>query len=196
MKEKGKVGKGVPKFCHCLEPSTLKMLSLAYILSLLHFSRTTALAQLQMTSMSMTSMSMTLHPRLPTPARIFTTSKTSMSMTLHPRLPTPARIFTTSNYKEAKDLSVRIASRRLTSSPKTVAVIGGGLSGLATAKYLIDAGHVPTVYEARKILGGKVAAWADADGDMVETGLHIFFGAYPNMMNLFSELGLLDRLQW
>merc|ERR1711985_96106 len=27
-------------------------------------------------------------------------------------------------------------------------------------------------------------------------GLHIFFGAYPNMMRLFQELGIQDRLQW
>ena len=36
----------------------------------------------------------------------------------------------------------------------------------------------------------------DSDGDWIETGLHIFFGAYPNMMNLFSELKIEDRLQW
>jgi hypothetical protein len=42
----------------------------------------------------------------------------------------------------------------------------------------------------------KVAAWKDADGDWIETGLHIFFGAYPNMMNVFRELGIEDRLQW
>jgi len=52
------------------------------------------------------------------------------------------------------------------------------------------------VYEARDVLGGKVSAWKDKDGDWVETGLHIFFGAYPNMMNLFKELDIEDRLQW
>ena len=31
-----------------------------------------------------------------------------------------------------------------------------------------------------------MAAWKDKDGDWYETGLHIFFGAYPNMMNLFK----------
>ena len=36
----------------------------------------------------------------------------------------------------------------------------------------------------------------DKDGDWIETGLHIFFGAYPNMMNLFKELDIEDRLQW
>jgi 15-cis-phytoene desaturase len=79
---------------------------------------------------------------------------------------------------------------------KKVAIIGGGLSGLACAKYLSDAGHEPIVYEARDVLGGKVSAWQDEDGDWIETGLHIFFGAYPNMMNLFDELGIHDRLQW
>ena len=40
-----------------------------------------------------------------------------------------------------------------------MAVIGGGLSGLACAKYLAEAGHKPKVYEARDVLGGKVSAW-------------------------------------
>lgn len=42
----------------------------------------------------------------------------------------------------------------------------------------------------------QVAAWKDEDGDWYETGLHIFFGAYPNLMNLFKELNIEDRLQW
>ena len=70
------------------------------------------------------------------------------------------------------------------------------MSGLACARYLVDAGHKPIVYEAREMLGGKVSAWQDKDGDWIETGLHIFFGAYPNMMNLFKELNIEDRLQW
>ena len=44
--------------------------------------------------------------------------------------------------------------------------------------------------------GVQVAAWKDEDGDWYETGLHIFFGAYPNMMNMFKELNIEDRLQW
>lgn len=77
-----------------------------------------------------------------------------------------------------------------------VAIAGAGLAGLSCAKYLIDAGHIPLVLERRDVLGGKVAAWKDADGDWYETGLHIFFGAYPNMLQLFKELGIEDRLQW
>ena len=59
-------------------------------------------------------------------------------------------------------------------------------------KYLAEAGHEPIVLEARDVLGGKVSAWKDKDGDWIETGLHIFFGAYPNMMNLFNELDIED----
>lgn len=77
-----------------------------------------------------------------------------------------------------------------------VAIAGAGLAGLSCAKYLTDAGHTPIVLERRDVLGGKVAAWKDTDGDWYETGLHIFFGAYPNMLQLFKELDIEDRLQW
>lgn len=77
-----------------------------------------------------------------------------------------------------------------------VAIAGAGLAGLACAKYLTDAGHTPIVLESRDVLGGLVAAWKDEDGDWYETGLHAFFGAYPNMLQLMKELGIDDRLQW
>jgi len=104
----------------------------------------------------------------------------------------------TDNYRnfEALSTSFRTTLKADSTQKRKVAIIGGGLSGLACAKYLSDAGHEPTVYEARDVLGGKVSAWQDEDGDWIETGLHIFFGAYPNIMNLFAELDIHDRLQW
>lgn len=77
-----------------------------------------------------------------------------------------------------------------------VAIAGGGLAGLSCAKYLVDSGHTPVILERSDVLGGKVAAWKDPDGDWYETGLHVFFGAYPNTLQLFRELGIEDRLQW
>eukprot|EP00980_Cylindrotheca_fusiformis_P003652 scaffold818_cov136-Cylindrotheca_fusiformis.AAC.18 len=104
----------------------------------------------------------------------------------------------TENYRNYEALSKSFSTtlKAEPSQKKKVAIIGGGLSGLACAKYLVDAGHEPIVYEARDVLGGKVSAWQDEDGDWIETGLHIFFGAYPNIMNLFAELDIHDRLQW
>ena len=96
-------------------------------------------------------------------------------------------------YREARAASQELKGRQ---GGKRVAIVGGGLAGLSCAKYLADAGCVPVVLEAEDVLGGEVAAWRDEDGDAYETGLHVFFGAYPNMLNLFAELGIEDRLQW
>ena len=112
--------------------------------------------------------------------------------------PKPDNIDKTDNYRIASELSKRFATdlKANGTEKKRVAIVGGGLSGLACAKYLAEAGHEPIVLEARDVLGGKVSAWQDKDGDWIETGLHIFFGAYPNMTNLFNELKIEDRLQW
>jgi 15-cis-phytoene desaturase len=50
----------------------------------------------------------------------------------------------TDPYREANALSARFSTDLRVASPaeaKTVAIIGGGLSGLACAKYLTEAGH-------------------------------------------------------
>jgi 15-cis-phytoene desaturase len=94
------------------------------------------------------------------------------------------------NVRYLKDLP------RPAGAPPRVIVLGGGLAGLSAAKHLVDAGHRPIVLEARDVLGGKIAAWRDSAGDVSETGLHVFFGAYPNALTLFAELGISDRLQW
>ncbi|KAL6991017.1 15-cis-phytoene desaturase [Sarracenia purpurea var. burkii] len=102
----------------------------------------------------------------------------------------------TVNFLEASYLSSSFRTSPRPVKPLKVVIAGAGLAGLSTAKYLVDAGHKPLLLEARDVLGGKVAAWKDDDGDWYETGLHIFFGAYPNVQNLFGELGINDRLQW
>nr|AAX33347.1 phytoene desaturase [Prunus armeniaca] len=102
----------------------------------------------------------------------------------------------TANFLEAAYFSSTFRASPRPAKPLKVVIAGAGLAGLATAKYLADAGHKPILLEARDVLGGKVAAWKDKDGDWYETGLHILFGAYPNIQNLFGELGIDDRLQW
>lgn len=133
------------------------------------------------------------HTRLATPAKT-SINRNTLVMRDYPK----PNLEDTDNYRQYNALSKSFSTTLKASEgqKKKVAIIGGGLSGLACAKYLADAGHEPTVYEARDVLGGKVSAWQDEDGDWIETGLHIFFGAYPNMMNLFDELGIHDRLQW
>ena len=136
-------------------------------------------------------------PHTPVSTKSFTSNNNNKNALVMRDFPKP-NVEDTDNYRLYEQLSKSFSTTLQAPTPnkKKVAIIGGGLSGLACAKYLVDAGHEPTVYEARDVLGGKVSAWQDEDGDWIETGLHIFFGAYPNMMNLFSELGIHDRLQW
>ena len=124
------------------------------------------------------------------------TSSTTGSFSPLSGIPRPNLEETSQPFNEAQQVVTDIKNKPRPSEPKKVIVIGGGLAGLSTAKHLVDAGHIPIVLEARDLLGGKVAAWKDKDGDVTETGLHVFFGAYPNAMTLFKELDIEDRLQW
>jgi len=78
----------------------------------------------------------------------------------------------------------------------SVIIIGGGLAGLTAAKRLLDSGYQVELYEGRKLLGGKVSAWQDSDGDWVESGLHVFFGAYEEIYELMKELNVYNQIIW
>jgi 15-cis-phytoene desaturase len=79
---------------------------------------------------------------------------------------------------------------------KQVVIAGGGLAGLTAAKRLIDAGYNVQLFEGRRLLGGKVSSWRDGDGDWVESGLHVFFGAYEEIYQLMRELDLYKEILW
>jgi len=80
--------------------------------------------------------------------------------------------------------------------PRRVVIGGGGLAGLTAAKRLVDAGFEVELFEKRAVLGGKVSAWRDSEGDWIESGLHTFFGAYVEIFDLMRELGVYDEVLW
>lgn len=75
-------------------------------------------------------------------------------------------------------------------------IAGAGPAGFACAKWLADRGHEVILLEKRAVPGGKVSAWKDPDGDWVESGLHVFFGAYHNLLAFLGECGLEDSFDW
>ena len=75
-------------------------------------------------------------------------------------------------------------------------VIGGGLAGLTTAADLADAGAEVTLIEKRAVLGGKVSSWHDAEEFPVESGLHIFFGCYTELLEMMRRVGAYDHVLW
>ena len=82
------------------------------------------------------------------------------------------------------------------SGAKRVVVVGGGIAGLSAAITLVKQGYQVDVYEKRPVLGGKWSSWQDADGDWIETGLHVFFGAYDEIFTMMRELGVYDHILW
>lgn len=64
---------------------------------------------------------------------------------------------TAGTFQEAQALSQKFKDAPRPAKPLRVVVIGAGLAGLSTAKYLSDAGHIPIVLEGRDVLGGKVS---------------------------------------
>jgi squalene-associated FAD-dependent desaturase len=73
-----------------------------------------------------------------------------------------------------------------------VAVVGGGLAGLAAALELVDAGHDVTVYEARPTLGGAVQTLPEREGDPTpapDNGQHIALGACEEYVGFLRRIG-------
>ncbi|MEP7288659.1 MAG: FAD-dependent oxidoreductase [Chloroflexota bacterium] len=79
---------------------------------------------------------------------------------------------------------------------KKILIGGGGIAGLAAGKRLIDAGFDVEILEKRDVLGGKWSSWQDKEGEWIETGLHVFFGAYEEIFTLMKELGIYERILW
>ena len=75
-------------------------------------------------------------------------------------------------------------------------IVGGGPAGLAAARYASDAGRRTVLLEKRPILGGKLSSWRDRDGDVLETGLHAFFGGYTALRALLREVGIENHVLW
>lgn len=67
-------------------------------------------------------------------------------------------------------------------------VIGGGITGLVSAKTLIDAGYQVSVLEAAPVFGGMIAS-STLGGVVIDTGAEAFSPS-PAMVNLAAELGL------
>jgi len=72
---------------------------------------------------------------------------------------------------------------------KRVAIIGGGISGLAAAYYLSRAGHACTLIERADRLGGVIGT-ERVDGCLVEAGPDSFITQKPWALELIRELDL------
>ena len=73
-----------------------------------------------------------------------------------------------------------------------VAVVGGGLAGLAAALDLVDAGVDVTVHESRPTLGGAVQTLPEREGDPrppPDNGQHIGLGCFTEYLRFLDRIG-------
>ena len=95
-------------------------------------------------------------------------------------------------YIESVNLIDDASPERL-SKTRSVAVVGGGLGGIAVASSLAERGFAVTLFERNSYLGGKVGCWKvgfpDGGQAKVDHGFHAFFHHYYNLQAFLKKVG-------
>jgi len=78
-----------------------------------------------------------------------------------------------------------------------VAVVGGGLSGLAAGCALADVGFPVSLFERRPYLGGRASSYGHpGTGEVVDNCQHVLLGCCTNLIEFYHRLGVADRIRW
>src|SRR5882672_2011343 len=78
-----------------------------------------------------------------------------------------------------------------------VAVVGGGLAGLAAGCALADAGCRISLYERRPYLGGRASSYQHpGTGEIVDNCQHVLLGCCTNLIDLYRRTGVESKIRW
>ena len=82
------------------------------------------------------------------------------------------------------------------SGPASVAVVGGGLAGLAAAAALCERGFRVELFEAGRRLGGRAGSFRDSSsGEMLDYCQHAAMGCCTNLLDFCRQTGCGDCLR-
>jgi squalene-associated FAD-dependent desaturase len=80
---------------------------------------------------------------------------------------------------------------------RRIAVIGGGLAGLAAGCALADAGFRVTLFERRPYVGGRASSYEHpGTGEVVDNCQHVLLGCCTNLIAFYQRLGVSDKIRW
>jgi squalene-associated FAD-dependent desaturase len=78
-----------------------------------------------------------------------------------------------------------------------VAVVGGGLAGLAAGCALAESGFQVTIYERRPYLGGRASSYEHpGTGEVVDNCQHVLFKLCTNLIDFYRRIGIEDKIRW
>lgn len=78
-------------------------------------------------------------------------------------------------------------------APRRIAIVGGGLAGLASAVALAGRGFDLELYEARRRLGGRATSFFDAaSGEWIDHCQHVGMGCCTNLADFCRRTGLAE----
>ncbi len=85
----------------------------------------------------------------------------------------------------------------MTDGRRSVAVIGGGVAGIAAATALADAGYRVELIEKRPLLGGRASSFADPrTGERVDECQHGTMRCCTNLTDLLNRLGVGEKIEY
>ena len=80
---------------------------------------------------------------------------------------------------------------------RRIAIVGGGISGMAAALKIAEAGDCPILIETRQRLGGRATSFKDPrTGDVLDNCQHVVMGCCTNLLDFYERLGVSDLLEW
>jgi squalene-associated FAD-dependent desaturase len=78
-----------------------------------------------------------------------------------------------------------------------VAVVGGGLAGLAAGCALASSGFRVTLFERRPYLGGRASSYQHpGTGEVVDNCQHVLLGCCTNLIQFYERLGVESKIRW
>jgi zeta-carotene desaturase len=78
-----------------------------------------------------------------------------------------------------------------------VAVVGGGLAGLAAGCALASSGFRVTLFERRPYLGGRASSYQHpGTGEVVDNCQHVLLSCCTNLIRFYEQLGVENNIRW